>query len=78
MAETVVKGQKDLKDKDKRPSRSGRPAASKEVPSSVLEVIDTLVDLLRYEGTYTQVQAHAPEDSNPVATLQRFICDSGG
>lgn len=78
MAEAVVKVQKDLKDKDKGPSRSGRPAASKEVPSSFLEVIDTLVDLLRYEGTYTHVQAHAPEDSNPAATLQGTICDSGG
>ena len=44
----------------------------------LLEVIDTLVDLLRYEGTYTQVQAQTPEDSTPAATLHRTICDSGG
>ncbi|BDA45426.1 probable E3 ubiquitin-protein ligase HUWE1 [Coccomyxa sp. Obi] len=53
-------GGKTPKDKDKGPSKSG-----KKVPSSFVEVIDTLVDLLlRYEGPYTPPK---PKDTTPAA-----------
>ncbi|CAL8470976.1 g10518 [Coccomyxa elongata] len=53
-------GGKTPKDKDKGPSKSG-----KKVPSSFVEVIDTLVDLLlRYEGPCTQTK---PKDTTPAA-----------
>ena len=56
-------GGKTPKDKDKGPSKSG-----KKVPSSFVEVIDTLVDLLlRYEGPYAQPK---PKETAPGETLR--------
>ena len=51
------------KDKDKGPSKSG-----KKVPSSFVEVIDTLVDLLlRYEGPMPSLR---PKETAPGETLR--------